>query len=141
MLTRRKFVSLLSLGGIASAIGCSDKSTAPVSTSLMTPAAPMPDPTPAPPPPPSMATTPPANAGSTLPMLDVSSEAAKSLGYVEQASQADKVKFKTYVAGQRCGTCSLYQGKPNSTTGPCAIFPDKQVTFDGWCSAFATTRA
>jgi len=144
MLTRRTFVSLLSLGGMASAVGCSDKSTALFSTSIMTPSTLMPDTTPAaapaPQPPSSAAATPPATAGSTLPMLDASTSAAKSLGYVAQASETDKAKFKTYVAGQRCGTCALFQGEPNSTTGPCAIFPGNQVSAAGWCSAFATKQ-
>jgi len=133
MFTRRKFVSLVPLGGVALVIGCSDKSTVPVSASITTPAAPMPDTTPAPPPPPAVA----GGAPSTLPMLDPTSPAAKGLGYVEQASQADKVRFKSYADGQRCGGCSLFQGQPNSTKGPCSIFPGNQVTVEGWCSAFA----
>ena len=110
----------------------------------MTPAAPMPDPTPAaapPPPPLSVAAKAPANAASTLPMLDASGTAAKGLGYVAQASKADKAKFASYAAGQRCGACSLFQGKPNTASGPCAIFPGNQVSAEGWCSAFAAKRA
>ena len=135
MLTRRKFVGLLSLSGIAATIGCSDKSTVPVTASIMAPAAPMPDTTPAPPAPPA------PSAAAPLPMLDPSIDAAKGLGYVAQASKADIAKFKTYAAGQRCGACSLFQAKLDATIGPCAIFPGKQVSVEGWCRAFAAKRA
>jgi anaerobic selenocysteine-containing dehydrogenase len=62
---------------------------------------------------------------------------AKSIGYVANASKADKAKFPKYAAGQACSNCSLYQGKPGAASGPCPIFAGKQVMAAGWCSAYA----
>lgn len=61
---------------------------------------------------------------------------AKSLGYVANATKADKAKFPKYAAGQACSNCTLYQGKPGSTAGPCPIFGGKDVAAAGWCSAY-----
>lgn len=62
---------------------------------------------------------------------------AQTLGYVADASKADRNRFKQYAAGQHCGACGLYQGAANSASGPCPIFPGKEVRSTGWCSAFA----
>lgn len=61
---------------------------------------------------------------------------AQALGYKTDATKADKVKFPKYAAGQMCGNCQLYQGKPSDATGPCALFPNKLVAAKGWCSAW-----
>lgn len=71
-----------------------------------------------------------------LPMLDEKDPLAVSLGYVADATKADKAKFKTYAAGQTCGSCSLYQGG-TAAAGGCPLFAGKQVSAKGWCSAFA----
>ncbi len=68
--------------------------------------------------------------------VDEKDPAAVALGYVHDASKADKAKFKTYAAGQNCGSCALYQGKTDPWGG-CALFPGKQVAAAGWCSAYA----
>ena len=60
---------------------------------------------------------------------------ALGLGYKEDATKADKVKFPKYAAGQNCATCQLYQG-PITGAGNCALFPGKQVASKGWCSAY-----
>ena len=62
---------------------------------------------------------------------------AAALGYVADASKADKAKFKTWAAGQACGNCQLFQGKPTDAYGNCPLFAGKQVSAKGWCSAFA----
>ena len=62
---------------------------------------------------------------------------AKSLGYVGNATKADKTKFPKYAAGQSCSNCALYQGKPGAASGPCPIFAGKQVMAAGWCSAYS----
>ena len=69
--------------------------------------------------------------------LDPKDPQAAALGYVADATQADKAKYPTYAAGQDCAKCALYQGKPGDAFGPCAIFAGKQVAGPGWCSAFA----
>ncbi len=62
---------------------------------------------------------------------------AVSLGYVADATKADKAKYKQYVAGQHCGSCGLFQGAANAADGPCPIFGGKHVSAKGWCSAYA----
>lgn len=70
------------------------------------------------------------------PVLDPKDPQAASLGYVVDATKADKAKFPKYAAGQACGNCQLYQGAAGSTQGPCPIFQNKQVAAKGWCSAW-----
>jgi len=61
---------------------------------------------------------------------------AQSLGYKHDATKVDKAKFAKYQAGQTCGNCGLYQGKPADAWGACPIFQNKQVSAKGWCSAY-----
>jgi hypothetical protein len=61
---------------------------------------------------------------------------AQSLGYKHDATKVDKAKFAKYQAGQTCGNCALYQGKPADAWGACPIFQGKQVSAKGWCSAY-----
>ncbi len=69
--------------------------------------------------------------------VDPKEAQAAALGYVTDASKADKAKFPKYAAGQTCGGCSLYQGKASDPTAPCPIFAGKNVAGKGWCSAYA----
>lgn len=62
---------------------------------------------------------------------------AVALGYVADATKADKAKFKTYAAGQLCNNCALYQGKVTDAAAGCPLFAGKQVAAKGWCSAYA----
>jgi hypothetical protein len=62
---------------------------------------------------------------------------AAALGYVADATKADKTKYKNYAAGQHCGNCALFQGKPTDAAGGCPLFAGKQVAAKGWCSAYA----
>lgn len=68
--------------------------------------------------------------------VDVKDPQAVSLGYVLDATKADAKKFPTYAAGQHCGSCALYQGKPGDAWGPCPIYGGKLVSVNGWCSAY-----
>jgi hypothetical protein len=70
------------------------------------------------------------------PLLDPKDPQAVALGYVADATKADKVKFPRYAAGQACGSCQLYQGKPGDAAAPCALFGGKQVGAKAWCSAY-----
>jgi High potential iron-sulfur protein len=70
------------------------------------------------------------------PMVDEKDPTAAALGYVADASKADKAKFPNYAAGQNCATCQLYQGKADPK-GVCPLFAGKLVAAKGWCSAFA----
>jgi hypothetical protein len=71
------------------------------------------------------------------PKLSESDPTAQALGYKDDATQVDKTKFPKYAAGQACGNCVLYQGKPGDATGPCPIYPGKSVSSKGWCSSYA----
>ncbi len=59
------------------------------------------------------------------------------LGYVSDASRADKAKYKNWAAGEHCGNCVLFQGKATDTSGPCPLYPGKRVAATGWCSAYS----
>ena len=72
--------------------------------------------------------------------VDPKDPQAAALGYVLDASKADKAKFPKYAAGQACGSCQLYQGNAGDATGGCAIFAGKKVSAKAWCSAY-TKRA
>ena len=69
-------------------------------------------------------------------MVDEKAGNAVALGYVADAAKVDKAKQPKYVAGASCANCQLYQGKAGSPSGPCPIFPGKQVAAKGWCSAY-----
>lgn len=70
-------------------------------------------------------------------MVDEKEAQASALGYVADATRADKKKYPKYADGQHCGTCALYQGKAGDKSGPCGIFAGKQVASTGWCSAWS----
>ena len=69
-------------------------------------------------------------------MVSPSDPEATALGFVTDASKANKAKFPQYAAGQHCGSCVLYQGAAGSTNGPCGLFPGKHVPSNGWCSGY-----
>jgi hypothetical protein len=71
-----------------------------------------------------------------VPMLSPTDPQAIGLGYDPDHNKVSKVKHPNFVAGSHCAICSLYQGAPKSTSGPCALFPGKHVDSNGWCSAF-----
>ncbi len=71
------------------------------------------------------------------PMVDEKDPQAAALGYVADATKADKAKFKTYAAGQACSSCQLFQGKAGDAAGMCPLYAGKQVSSKGWCSAYA----
>jgi hypothetical protein len=69
-------------------------------------------------------------------MVGESDPQAVALGYVSDATKADKKKFPQYAPGQECANCQLYQGQPGSASGPCPLYAGKQVAAKGWCSAY-----
>ena len=58
-------------------------------------------------------------------MLSADDPTAKALSYTD----------KSTTAGQTCANCSLYQGG-TAATGPCPIFPGKDVAAAGWCKSW-----
>lgn len=72
-----------------------------------------------------------ASKAADQPLLSPDDPAAVKVKYTEDATEAKTAK------GNKCSTCSLYEGTYNSTQGPCQIFPDKLVKAAGWCTAWA----
>jgi High potential iron-sulfur protein len=70
-------------------------------------------------------------------MLDEKDATASALGYVADASKVDKAKAPNFVAGSLCSNCVQYKGAAGSESGPCTIFPGKNVAANGWCTAYA----
>ena len=71
-----------------------------------------------------------------LPHLSPTDATAQTLGYVEDATKADKAKYPTYAAGNSCANCNFFQGG-TAAWGGCQLFPGKAVASKGWCSAHA----
>ncbi len=76
-------------------------------------------------------------AMAAAPMVAETDANAKSLGYVADTTKADGAKYPKHTKDQMCSNCALYQGKAGSTSGGCPLFPAKEVTSKGWCSAYA----
>lgn len=138
MTSRRRFIQIAPLAGAALLAACSRTPE---------PAAPMaPPPTPAPVAAPAAAPTSEPVAGATaapatgstaaLPRVDEKDAQAVALGYVDDATRADKAKYKAYVAGSQCSGCALFQGKAGDAAGPCPLYAGKSVSAKGWCSAW-----
>lgn len=69
-------------------------------------------------------------------MVDEKDAQAKGVGYVADAKRVDTKAFPKYAAGQICGNCGLFQGKPTDKAGGCPLFAGKQVATAGWCNAW-----
>lgn len=66
-------------------------------------------------------------------MVSTSDPTAAALGYVEDATKAEK---RTDTAAL-CSNCNFYSGKAGEDNGPCALFQNKHVKAGGWCTAWA----
>lgn len=57
----------------------------------------------------------------------------------EDDPQASALKYvnKSTIEGQNCQNCILLRTTSETEWQPCAIFPNKLVNVDGWCSAYA----
>ncbi|MCB8748678.1 high-potential iron-sulfur protein [Rhodoferax sp. U2-2l] len=75
-------------------------------------------------------------AMAAAPLVAETDANAKSLGYVADTTKADKTKYPKHTKDQSCASCALYQGK-TAPQGGCPLFPGKEVTAKGWCSAYA----
>ena len=69
-------------------------------------------------------------------LVSISDPTALALGYVLNATTVDKAKYANYAAGQTCGNCTYYGGKPIDATAPCPFFGGKQVEGAGWCRVY-----
>ena len=132
--TRRRFIEIVPFAGAGLFAACSPSTdTASTSATKVIPpaASPTPAPTPAPMPAPA-----PTSAATGVAMVDEKDAQAIALGYVEDASRVDKVKFPSYVAGSNCKGCALYLGKADDLAGGCPLFPAKNVAATGWCRSW-----
>lgn len=75
-------------------------------------------------------------AMAAAPLVAETDANAKSLGYVADTAKADQAKYPKHTKEQMCSNCALYQGK-TAPQGGCPLFPGKEVTSKGWCSAYA----
>ncbi len=72
-----------------------------------------------------------------LPHLSEDDPAASGLGYRHDATQSARVdKAGVAAADQLCKNCSFVQADSGEWR-PCAIFPGKLVSENGWCTAWA----
>lgn len=75
-------------------------------------------------------------AHAEAPLLADTDPAAQALGYRADATHVDKAKFARYAAGQDCGNCTFYQGKPSDAAANCPLFGGKRVAAAGWCNGY-----
>lgn len=149
-------VAILSVTGLA---GCSDGGSESGTTAAKPQAKPQPEPKPQPaakpapqpaqaapaaePPAETVAQTPAkpdtqaaaANTGE-MPVLSEDNPQAQALGYVSDSSRVDASRYPNHAADQACSNCALYTGQAGQDAGPCGIFPGRQVSAKGWCSAY-----
>lgn len=139
--TRRRFIQIVPLTGVALATGsafATQPTPAKAAASAASAAAPAKKATAAAAPASATKATAAAPAAATVGMVNEKSPDAIALGYVSDATKADKVKYKTYVAGANCGSCALFQGKTGDASAMCPLFSGKgNVSEKGWCSAYA----
>lgn len=69
--------------------------------------------------------------------LEESDPVATALGYKEDTTKVDAVKYPLHKPDQKCLGCALYLGKPAEASGPCSAFGGKLVTAAGWCAVYA----
>ena len=127
--TRRRFIEITPFACLALLAACSPKVEPPVAPMATTPT-----PSPAPAAAPAQA---PSTTTMNLPMVEVGDVQAVALGYVDDATKADKEKFKNYVSGSACSNCALYQGQAGDVAGGCPLFAGKNVAAKGWCTSWA----
>lgn len=58
-------------------------------------------------------------------LVSIDDPTAKALGYIESST----------LTGKNCASCNLYTDT-GGTSGPCAIFPGKEVLASGYCNSW-----
>jgi hypothetical protein len=76
-------------------------------------------------------------SAAALPPLDPNDPTAKALGFMTDATKVDSKTHPMFKAGQKCGTCAQFQGKPGEASAACTIFAGKSVPEGGWCQVWA----
>jgi len=80
----------------------------------------------------------PARAQEKVPEDD---EIAQQLGYKHFATDVDPNEWASYVEGNTCANCQLYEGAEGEEWGPCQIFGGNLVNANGWCQAWLEREA
>lgn len=64
---------------------------------------------------------------------------AVALGYKHDAGAVDANQYPAKKPDQNCQNCALFANAsdPEAKWAPCAIFSNKLVAAEGWCSAWA----
>jgi hypothetical protein len=78
-------------------------------------------------------------ATADLPPLDPKEPTAATLGFITDATKVDTAANPRYSAGQICGNCEQFLGKPTDARGGCVLFADKSVPAAGWCRVWRMT--
>jgi hypothetical protein len=78
-----------------------------------------------------------SNAVIAQAMVNENDPQAMALGYKNDGTTVNIVKFPMYASGKRCGTCALFQGRAGDSSGKCPLFAGRQVSAFGWCNAYA----
>jgi hypothetical protein len=75
-------------------------------------------------------------AAADLPPLDPMEPTAATLGFITDAAKVDTAANPRYAAGQICGNCEQFIGKPTDARGGCVLFAGKSVPAAGWCKVW-----
>ena len=73
--------------------------------------------------------------------LDEADAQATAVGYKHDTTKVDAKKYPKHDKAQKCSNCQLFQGKAADAWGGCPLFGAKQVSGNGWCSAYAKKAA
>jgi hypothetical protein len=68
--------------------------------------------------------------------FQASAQAATMVDPNDPTAKALKYTTHSTVAGSSCSSCALFSGG-TAASGPCAIFPGKEVVSTGWCASYA----
>ena len=71
-----------------------------------------------------------------LPHLTEVDPTAAALGYKDDATRVDAVKYPTRKTGQVCANCQFFAGSVQTPWAACQLFPGKAVAAKGWCSGY-----
>jgi hypothetical protein len=72
-------------------------------------------------------------AQASMEQLDPESDTAQALAYTHDA---ESTEHDQHQEGNHCLNCMLYSDPSAQEWGPCAVFPGKQVSANGWCTAW-----
>ena len=74
--------------------------------------------------------------GLTLGSVALRANAQEQLQADDPSAKASNYTAASTVDGAKCNNCMYIQGADGEQHRPCAIFPNKLVNANGWCSAW-----